>query len=212
MPKRKYVLALACYLAIPAIVIVGTGVSRLIDPEMARGHADYVRNFRLLQLAGLGVLAATGLLALILWVSTCYLALAARQRSPGWLVMAALGPLGFCIIAMLEDRAPAPGDLYQHFIRKLKVYWRVPLEIAVFISVWCLAYELVVLLRELLIRLASFRSGTPVADIIAQQNASSGMWAAGEAMEAAYLVVLIYLLWPILFNLAGRLINPRRMR
>ena len=37
MPKRHYVMALACYLAIPAVVIAGAGLSRLIDPEMAPG-------------------------------------------------------------------------------------------------------------------------------------------------------------------------------
>ena len=110
---------------------------------------------------------------------------------------------------MLEDRSPAPGDLYQQFIRKLKMYWRVPLEIAVFVSVWWLAYQLVVLKRELLISYVSFSTGTPAATIIDQQNASSGMYAFGEGLEEMYLVVLLYLLWPILFTLAGRLLRRR---
>ena len=48
MPKRHYLIALACYLAIPAAVIAGAAVHRLIDPVMARGHADYVRDYWLL--------------------------------------------------------------------------------------------------------------------------------------------------------------------
>ena len=209
MAKRHYVLAIACYLLIPAVVIAGGGLFRLIDPEMARGHADYVRDYRLLELARLGALIATAALALVLWLSTCYLVLKCRQRSLRWLPLAAAGPFGFIAIAMLADRSPAPDDLYQRFVRKLKMYWRVPLEIAVFVSVWFLAYESVVLKRELMISYESFSTGTPAATIIARQSASSGMWAFGDGLEQIYLVVLIYLLWPIVFNLAGHLFKPR---
>ena len=209
MPKRYYVLALACYLLIPAVVIAAGVLFRLIDPEIARGSADYVRSYRLLELARTGALMAMAGLALVLWASTCYLVLKSRQRSLRWLPLAAAGPFGFIAIAMLEDRARAPNDLYQQFSRKLKLYWRVPLEIAVFVSVWFLAYESVVLKRELLISFESFSTGTPATTIIAQQSASSGMWAFGEGLEEIYLVTLIYLLWPIFFNLAGRRFKPR---
>src|SRR5262249_3289968 len=180
MPKREYVLALICYLAIPAVVICGAGVFHLIDPEMARGHADYARDYRLLDLARLGVLWASGALALVLWTLCCYLVLKSRQRSVRWLYLAAAGPLGFSIIAALKDRSSAPGDLYQRVIRHLKAYWRAPLEIAVFVGIWFVAYEAVVLERELMIHYQSLATGAPVAAIIAQQSASSGMWAAGE--------------------------------
>jgi hypothetical protein len=114
------------------------------------------------------------------------------------------------VIAALEDRAPAPGDLYQNVITNLKTYWRVPLEIAVFVGVWVLAYAAVVLKRELMIQLESLTTGTPLSAIIAQQTASSGMWAAGEALEEMYLVPLLYLLWPLVFTAAGQLFTPRR--
>src|SRR5712691_4677219 len=161
MSKRHYLLALACYLLVPAVLIAGAGLYRLIDPEMARGHADYVRDYRLLELAQRGALMATLGLALILWSSTCYLVLKSRQRSLYWLLLAAAGPFGFVAISMLEDRSPAREDLYQRFIRRLKMYWRVPLEIALFVSVWLLAYEAVVLKRELMISYESFMTGTP---------------------------------------------------
>jgi len=209
MSKRHYLLALACYLLVPAVLIAGAGLYRLIDPEMARGHADYVRDYRLLELAQRGALMATLGLALILWSSTCYLVLKSRQRSLYWLLLAAAGPFGFVAISMLEDRSPAREDLYQRFIRRLKMYWRVPLEIALFVSVWLLAYEAVVLKRELMISYESFMTGTPATTIIARQSASSGMWAFGEGLEEMYLVVLIYLLCPIFFNLAGQLFEPR---
>jgi len=89
------------------------------------------------------------------------------------------------------------------------MYWRVPLEIAMFVSVWCFAYESVVLKRELMISYESFMTGTSATTIVARQSASSGMWAFGEGLEEIYLVVLIYLLWPIFFNLAGQLFKPR---
>lgn len=204
MPKRHYVMALACYLAIPAVVIAGAGLSRLIDPEMARASADYARNYRLLELAATGALMAATGLALALWVSTCYLVLKSRQLSVLWLVLAAAGPFGFMFIAMLADRSPAPDDPYQQFMRKVKLYWRVPLEIAVFVSAWILAYQCVVLKGELLISYESFSTGTPVETIIARQTASSGMYAFGEGLEEIYLVTLLYLLWPIVFNLVGQ--------
>ena len=73
MPKRHYVLALACYLSIPVVLIAGAGLFRLIDPEMARSHADYVRDYRLLELARLGAMMVASGAALVLWASTCYL-------------------------------------------------------------------------------------------------------------------------------------------
>jgi len=209
MVKLRYVLALVCYLAIPVVVLGGTGLFLLLDPEMARGHADYGRIYRLLDLARLGVLAAAAALALALWVSCCYLVLTSRGRSRRWLVLSATGPLGFSVIAALGDRSPASGDRYQRFLRHLRTPGRVALEIAVCVSVWVLAYNAVVVERGIMIHLESRRTGTPAAAIIAQQNASSGMWAAGEGMEELYLVPLIYLLWPVLFNLVGWLFARR---
>jgi len=209
MSKRQYLLALGCYLAIPVVIFAGAGLSRLIDPEMARSHADYVRDHHLLELARTAVLAAAAGLALVLWMASCYLVLNARRRSLYWLPLAAVGPVGFMVIAMLADHAPAPDDAYQQWIRKLKIYWRVPFEAVVFASVWFLAYQPVVLLRELMIRYQAFTTGTPAATIIAEQNASGGMWAFGEALETMYLAVLISLLWPIVFNLVHGLLGVR---
>jgi hypothetical protein len=209
MPKRQYILAVVCYLSIPAVVIASGVLFRLIDPELARGGADYVRNFRLLELARRGALITMAGLALALWVLTCYLVLKSRQRSLWWLLLAAAGPLGFIVIVMLEDRAPASYDLYQQFIRQLKLYWRVPIEIAAFVTVWSLAFELMVLKRDLMIRYESFMSGTPAATIIDLQNQSSGMWAFSEGNDVIYLVVLIYLLWPVFFNVVGQLLKRR---
>jgi hypothetical protein len=79
------------------------------------------------------------------------------------------------------------------------------MEIAVFVSAWILAYQCVVLKGELLISFESYWTGMPVETIIDRQNASSGMYAFGEGLELIFLVTLLYLLWPIFFNLVGQL-------
>jgi hypothetical protein len=50
-------------------------------------------------------------------------------------------------------------------------------------------------------------TGVSTAQIIEQQNASSGMWAFSEGNECMYLVVLFYLLWPVGFNALGNLLK-----
>jgi len=209
MLKRRYVPAFACYLLIPVVLIAGMRISLLIDPEWARGHADYAFGFWMLEMAQRGVQLATMGLVLALWLAVCYLVLKSRQRSLLWLPLAAAGPFGFIAIAMLQDHAPAPEDLYQQFIRKLKMYWRVPLEIAVFVSVWVIAFLAMVLKRDLMIGYESFSTGTPVETIVARQNESSGMYAFSEGLEIFFFVVLIYLVLPMLFNLVGRLFKAR---
>jgi hypothetical protein len=203
--KPHYIIALACYLAIPAVMIAGLGLSRLIDPELARFSTDYARNFRLLEMAATGAVMATAGLALALWAASYYLVLKSRQRSVLWLALAEAGPFGFMFITMLADPSPAPEDLHQEFIRKLKLYWRIPMEIAVFVSAWIIAYQCVVLKGELLITFESSWTGTAVETIIDRQNASSGMYAFGEGLELIFLVTLLSLLWPIFFNLVGQL-------
>ena len=106
---------------------------------------------------------------------------------------------------MLSDKAPAPADLYQRFIGKLKNYPRVAYELGFFVVVWVGAFLTMVLKRDLMIIYEAATTGTSTAQIIDQQNASSGMWAFREGLEVLFLVVLFYLLWPICFNALGRL-------
>jgi hypothetical protein len=146
---------------------------------------------------------AASALALVLWLATCFFLLKSRERSVAWLLLAVAGPLWFMFIAMLPDRAPAPADLFQHIIPRLKLYWRIPLEIAAFVCIWTLAFLGMAVARETMIQLASFRTGTSVETIIAIQDASSGMYAFAEGLQVLYLVPLLYLLWPMVFNTAG---------
>lgn len=132
MPKRQHLLALLCYLSIPVVLIAGVGLFLFIDPELAHGRADYVRDYRRLEWLRGAVLMAAGGLILLLWLAVCHLVLKSRQRSPRWVLLAAAGPLGFSLIAMLEDRSPLPDARYQRFIRALPAHRRVPLELIVF--------------------------------------------------------------------------------
>ena len=73
-----------------------------------------------------------------------------------------------------------------------------------------------VLKRDLMIIYEAATTGTSTAQIIDQQNTSSGMWAFREGLEVLFLVVLFYLLWPICFNAVGRLPDygpsPKKLR
>lgn len=205
MFKRPYVFAMLAFLLIPAVTVFSGILINSIDPEMAAGHANYERNFRLLTLAkGLSIFAVF-LVAVGLWFLTCFFLIQSKQRSYGWLSLGAFGPFGLIVLMMLSDQSLRPKGLYEDFIAKLKIYQRVAYEIAFFVIVWVLAYQAMVLKRDIMIMLESARTGVPTAQIIDLQNASSGMWAFSEGLEVLFLVILIYLLWPICFNLVGRL-------
>jgi len=190
---------------IPAVTVLGGMLINSINPEIAAGSSNYERNFRLLsQVKTLSILAGS-LMIMVLWLLTCFFLIKSKQRSYGWLPLAILGPFGLIILTMLSDNAPAPEDLYQHFVGKLKIYSRVAYELSFFVAVWVGAYQAMVLKRDLMIRYEAATTGTSTAQIIDLQNASSGMWAFSEGLEVLFLVALCYLLWPICFNVVGRL-------
>ena len=118
-----------------------------------------------------------------------------------------LGPFGLIILTMLRDNAPAPGDFYQQFVGKLKICPRVAYELSFFVLVLVGAYQVMILKRELMIMYEAAITRTSTAQIINQQNASSGMWAFSEGLEVLFLMVISYLLWPFCFNVLGRLLR-----
>jgi len=67
-----------------------------------------------------------------------------------------------------------------------------------------LAYQAMVLKRNLMILYQSATLEFQLRRSSISRNASSGMWAFSEGMEVMYMVVLLYLIWPIVFNLVGR--------
>jgi len=208
MFKRPYILAIVSFLMIPAVSVLAALLINFIDPEIAAGYANYERNYRLLSLAKTLSVWAVLLVIMGLWFLTCFFLVKSKQRSYGWLSLAMFGPFGLIILTMLIDNAPASADLYQQFVDKLKIYLRIAYELGFFVVVWVGAFLTMALNRDLMIMYEAATTGTSTAQIIDQQNASSGMWAFREGLEVLFLVVLFYLLWPICFNAAGRLPRP----
>ncbi len=203
--KRQQVVALVLLLLIPAVLMLGGFLFSIINPELAAGHANYATNFYLLHRLRIALLFGSGIVALLLWLLAFFLVIRSKERSPWWLLLAALGPFGLAILASLNDRVPTETDRHSRFVGNLNIFARVGYEVCRFLLLWLLAYQAMVLKRNLMILYESAATGASTAQIIATQNASSGMWAFGEGLEVMFLVVLFYLLWPIAFNIVGRL-------
>ena len=205
MMKRQWVVAIVLLLLIPLVLALGGLLSNMIDPEIAAGHPNYVRNYHLLSLLKnlcfLASLAGAG----VLWMLACLLVIRSKKRSYLWLLMAALGPLGFAVLATLNDGAAVEADSYARFVGKLNWFVRASYELCTFAIIWELAWQVMVLKRTLMIRYEAATTGVSTAQIIDIQNASSGMWAFSEGMEVMYFVVLLYLLRPIVFRIVGHL-------
>jgi hypothetical protein len=204
MIKKQTVTALVLFLLIPLVLRLGGMLFSLINPEIAAGHPNYVRNYHLLSLLKHMTLWASIAGVGVLWVLVCLLVIRSKKRSHGWLFLAALGPFGFAVLAMLNDRAPAETDWYARFVRKMNWLVRAGYELCTLVIVWTLAYQGMVLKRNLMIRYEAATTGVSTAQILATRDASGGMWAFAEGNEVMYLVVLLYLLWPMVFNLVGR--------
>jgi hypothetical protein len=204
MMKKRMVIALVLLLLIPVVCLLGGLLVSLINPEIAAGHPNYVRNYHLLNLVRIVLALGSAAVAGILWLLACFLVIRSKGRSSWWLLFAALGPVGFAILARLNDRASAETDRHTRFVLSLNRFVRVGYEVGIFVGIWLLAYQAMVLQRSLTILYQSATTGISTAQIINLQNASSGMWAFSEGMEVMYMVVLLYLIWPIVFNLVGR--------
>jgi hypothetical protein len=202
--KRETILALVLLLLIPIAAMLGGFLFSLINPEIAAGHPNYARNFHLLSLIKTMSFLASGVVAAILWLLICFLVIRSKGRSLLWLLVAALGPFGLAILAVLDDKDPAETDRYARFVRGMNGFVRVGYEACAFVVIWLLAYQAMVLKRNLMIMLESAATGVSTAVILDRQNASSGMWAFAEGMEVMYIVILLYLIRPIVFNIVGR--------
>ncbi len=204
MTKKQWVVPLVLLLLIPLVLMLGGMLFSLINPEIAADHPNYVRNYHLLNLLKIATMWATAAAVAVLWLLACVMVIRGKKRSYLWLLMGALGPFGFAVLAMLNDRAPAEADRYARFVRNMNWFVRAGYELCTFVIAWLLAYEAMVLKRALMIRFEAVTTGVSTAQIIDLQNASGGMWAFAEGMEVMFLVVLLYLLRPVVFNLVGR--------
>lgn len=202
--QRWPFLALVLFLLIPLDTVLGGMLANLINPEIAAGHPNYVRNFHMLSLLKITCLFGSLAVAGVLWLLVCLLVIRSKKRSYFWLLLAALGPIGFAVLATLKDRDALEIDRYARYVRNMKWFVRVGYELCSFVIVWVLAYQGMVVMRTLIIWYEAVSTGVSTAQIIDLQNASSGMWAFGEGMEIMYLVVLLYLLRPIAFLIVAR--------
>jgi hypothetical protein len=203
MIKKYSGAAIFLFLLIPLVTVLGGIGFSLIHPEWAAGHPDYVRNYHLLNLLKLtfmfGSMAGVG----VLWVLVCFLVIRFKNRSYVWLFFAALGPLGFAVLASLNDLAATEIDSYTRFLRRMNLFVRSAYEVLSFVIIWELAWQAMLLKRMLMIRYEAATTGVSIAQIIDVQNASSGMWAFGEGMEVMYVAVLLYLLRPVVFRMVA---------
>ena len=206
--KKQTAWALVLLLLIPVVLRLGGFLFSLVNPESAAGHPNYVRNYHYLHLVKMWMIWGSGLVVVVLWLLVCLLVIRSKERSRWWLFLAALGPIGFAILGMLNDRAPAETDRYAGFVRSLNRYVRAGYEACLFVIIWVLAEQAMVLKRNLMIQYESATTGVSTAQILNVRDASSGMWAFAEGNEVMYFVVLLYLIWPIAFNLAGRVGAP----
>ena len=94
MIKKESVVALVLLLLIPLAMVLGGMLSNFINPEIAAGHPNYVRNYHLLNLLKhmcfFGSLAVAG----VLWLLVCLIMIRAMNRSTLWLLLAGWGHSG----------------------------------------------------------------------------------------------------------------------
>jgi hypothetical protein len=162
-----------------------------------------VRNYHLLDRLKISTLWATGAVVVMLFLLSCFLVIRSKERSAWWLSLAVLGPFGFAALMMLNDKGET--DRYTHFVRSMNWLVRVGYEACSFVTIWCLAYGAMVLKRYAMILFQSTMTGMSVGQIMDIQNQSSGMWAFAEGNEVMFMMVVLYLIRPIAFNVAGRL-------
>src|SRR5579883_2291249 len=170
MIKKQFVFALVLLLLIPVVVMVGGFLLNLINPEIAAGHPNYTRNFHLLSVLRIGAWMTSMAVAGMLWLVGCYLVIRSKGRSPLWMLLAAFGPFGFAVLAAMDDRAPTETDRYTRFVRNLNNFVRVGYELGTFVIVSLLAYEAMVLLRNVIIVGQSIVTGMSTAQIMQNQN------------------------------------------
>jgi hypothetical protein len=212
MMKKQSVLALLLLMLIPVVLMLGGMLSNLINPEIAAGHANYARNYQVLNTLKIMIFLASAACGAVLWMLACLVVIRSKKRSYLWLLMALLGPFGIAVLAMLRDRAPLETDRYARFVRNLNGYVRVGYEVCTFVIVWVLAYEAMVLQRTLMIRFEAAATGVSTAQIIQVQNASSGMWAFAEGNEVMFLVAVLYLLRPMIFSFVSQVVTTMKVR
>jgi len=202
--KKQAVLALGLLLLIPVVTVLGGILFSLVNPEWAAGHPNYVRNYHLLHLLKMMFMWASIACVGVLWMLSCLLVIRSKNQSYLWLFLAALGPVGFAVLASLKDRTSTETDSYTRLVQKMNWFVRAGYEVLSFVVIWELAWQAMVLKSTLQIRYEAATTGVSIAQINAVRDASSGMWAFGEGMEVMYFAVLLYLLRPFVYRIVAQ--------
>ena len=71
MMKKQMVVALVLLLLIPVVSMLGGFLFSMINPEIAAGHANYVRNYHLLSLVKIMTMWGSGALVTMMWLLVC---------------------------------------------------------------------------------------------------------------------------------------------
>ena len=229
MIKKEWVIAVVLLLLIPVVLMVGGALFSLINPEIAVHTSNYFFYWHLLNGLKIGIFWGMLAVVLLLWVLVCLHVIRAKKQSTWWLVLAALGPFGLAGLAMLNDRAMSNdgamlngatangattndatlgADPYSRFVRKMNWFVRAGYEAGTFYIFWELAYRIMLLKSNVMMRVEAARTGMSLAQVIDLHNASGGMWAFSEGLEVMFLVVLLYLLRPVVFNIVSRVVAP----
>ncbi len=203
--RNDFVRTLAIYLSIPVVMIAGVGLAASINPEVGVRGLHYLWMFWLLTSLRHALFLGSELAVLGLWYLTCLSLVWAKGRSWAWSALAVAGPFGLIGLTMLGRRTVGAADHYDRWVGRMNGIVRAAYEIVLFAAICVAADQTVVLKRPFVIAWQSYLTGFSREEIIRQQEASSGMWAFGEGMEMLYLLVLLYLLWPICFNTIGGL-------
>lgn len=213
MIRNYYCRSILALLLIPVVVMLSVQLFQAIDPELAAGHANYVLNYWLLDHARRIVLLGGLVLAVVLWLLSGFWLLRAKSRRGAWLLLSLLGAPGFALLSALSDRSPpSPDDVYRRQLARLPTVVRVLYEVVRFAALCFVTMQLVEWWNDGTAFLEATRRGVALAVVLAERDASSGMWAFGDLNRAAFLFVLIYMLWPFGYNAAARLIRRLRRR
>jgi hypothetical protein len=81
--KKPYVLAIVSFLMIPAVSVLAAMLINSINPEIAAGHSNYERNYRLLSVAKNLSMLAVLLVNMGLWFLTCFFLVKSKKHRMG---------------------------------------------------------------------------------------------------------------------------------
>jgi hypothetical protein len=202
--RKNYALSVSAVLLIPVITVAEGWAFAALDPERAAGHPDYAHNFALREQLRSAALFGSLALECVLFFFACWWLLRAKSRTPGWMAWALVGAPGFAVIASLRDLAPLrPQDHYERLLARVPLPLRVLYEAGRFFVFWFAAMSFVTVWGYASALLEAAERGLTLTQLMAERDASSGMWAFGDLIRAAWVFIVMYALWPGVCNVIG---------